>query len=433
MAVQGDQITLTLDELFKDDSVTQWYPKQSKTYKRIASATAEKINAKGGLYLIEKKRPQAISAADFATSDGADFPIGGKLAFLQLTVLPVTHRASVEISSNVEAQNEAALKQRPAKDYDYVMRSIRSLIEAYGLKQSRDIWGDRVGEIARISAVNSGTSTLTCDTAANLFGTFLLQPGMQIEVRDGAGVLRGYAEIDVIDRGGKTTILTAITLPNGTASTIAGTGMVANDRVYMRGCYNNNWAGINYFTQPGGAFEGQADRTGHYRLPGLQQNMAGATLTVGVARKMISDKEMRTDGDEATGEFYGSTQIDAYEATGLPTQAYGQSGDTLSQGYDRNKMKFSGRKWNRDLFVPRDVLAFLDLDLIDKFEMQPFKPLRNKDGSYEHMALGIANGAHRDAKMIYMRGIGNMGTNDPSALGPYYYGFSTAGLSTGNV
>jgi antitoxin component HigA of HigAB toxin-antitoxin module len=252
MAVQGDQITLTLDELFKDDSVTQWFPKQSKTYKRISSATAEKINAKGGLYLIEKKRPQAINASDFATSDGADFPVGGKLGFLVLTVTPVTHRASVEISSNVEAQNEAALKQRPAKDYDYVMKSIKSLIEAYGLKQSRDLWRDRVGETARISAVNSGTATITCNTAANLFGTFLLQPGMLVEIRDAAGVFHAYAEIDSIDRKNKTAVLTAITDVAGVAGTIAGLGVVANDRVYMKGCYNNNWNGMAYFTAPDG-------------------------------------------------------------------------------------------------------------------------------------------------------------------------------------
>lgn len=440
MAVLGNQLTTTLDELFKDDEVTQWYPKQSATFRRIQSAGADKINAKGGLYLVENKRPQAIAAASFTGSDGSDFPTGGKLGFLQLTVLPITHRASVEISSNVEAQNDAALKQRPAKSYDYVLRSVKSLIEAYGLKQSRELWGDGVGEIARVSAVAGGTAgagTITCATAGNLFGTFLLQPGMQIQIHNGSsGTIRAYAEIDTINRGATTATLISLTsdAAGATNVTLAGAGVTANDRVYMRGCYNANWSGINFLTQPAGAFQGLADRSGHYRLPGLQQDMAGATLTVGVVRKMISDKEMRCDGAEASGEFFASTQIDAYEATGLPTQVYGQNDDTLKQGYNRNKMRFDSRSWTRDLYIPRDVLAFLDLDQIDKFEMQPFKPLRNSDGSYEYMAPSVTTpGTHRDAKMIYMRGIGNIGTGDPSSLGVWYYGFSTAGLSTGNV
>lgn len=433
MAVQGDQITLSLDELFKDDSVTQWFPKQSPTYKRIAAAKAENINAKGGLYLIEKRRPQAIVSADFASSDGNDFPVGGKLAFLQLTVTPITHRASVEISSNVEAQNEAQMKQRPAKDYNYVLKSIKSLIEAYGVKQSRDLWGDRVGEIARASAVNSGTITITCNTAANLFGAYLVQPGMDVEFRTSGGTLHGYGSVVSIDRAGKTFIMENVLDSTGAASTITSAGITTNDRIYMKGTYNACWNGVQYLTAPSGAFEGQADRTGHYRLPGMQEDMSGATMTIGHLRKMRSDKEMRCDGTEAAGEFYGSTQIDAYEATGLPTQVYGQSGDTLKQGYNRDKMMFDSRGFNRDIFIARDAFAFLDLDQIDKFEMQPFKPLRAGDGSYEHLGNSATTGGHRDAKLIYMRGIGNMGTGDPSSLGVYKYGFSTSGLSTGNV
>lgn len=430
MSVDGVNITESLDELFKDDSVTQWYPKQSKTFRRINAAPKSNINAKGGLYLVETKKPQAIIADDFASSDGAEFPDGGVLAFLIMTVTPITHRAAVKISSNVEAQNQAKLKQRPASNYDYIMKSIESLNLAYGLKQSRDVVGDRVGEIARISSVNSGTATITCDTAANLFGVFLLQPGMDVEFRDGSGTLRGYARINKLDRGAKTATLEVIRTTLDAGSTIAGLGITTNDRVYMKGCYNNNWAGFAYFTQKTGAFQGRPDRSEHYRLPGMQQDMGGVTLTTGHLRRMITEKEMRCDGDEVRGEFYASTQIDAYEQTGLTTQVYGQSGDSLKQGYEVDKMRFGGRPMNRDLFFPRDVMAFLDISQVDKFEMQPFKPLKNGD-SYEFMAWGSK--AHKDAKLMYMRGIGNLGCGDPSALGNWYYNFSTAGLATGNA
>lgn len=432
MALEGNNITETLDDLFAKDEIAQWFPNQSAAFRRIDSASPKNINAKGGQYLVETETPQAIVAGDFAGTDGAEFPTGGRLSFIIMTVLPITHRASFEVTSNVDAQNEAALKQRPAKNYDYVMKGISLLMKAYGLKQSRDLWGNKTGEIARVSGVTG--NVVTCNTSANQFGSYLMQAGMDCEFRAADGTLRGYGVVQSMNRKAKTFACKAATVRNA-AGAITGTlqsnGVATADRVYMKGCYNNNWTGISAFTEPLGAFQGRSDRSEHYRLPGMKEDKGGATLTVGMMRKMISDQEMRLDGGEATGEFWGSTQIDAYEATGLPTQAYGQSGSSLKQGYNKKGMMFADKKFNRDLYIPRDVLALIDMSEIDKFEMQTFKPLKNgADGTYFHLANGV--NAHRDSRFVYFRGIGNLGVEDPSSLGVWYENLSTAGLSTGN-
>lgn len=433
MAVQGTNITDTLDQLFADDEVVQWYPKQSKCFKKVQSASAKSINAKGGLYLIETEIPQALSASDFASSDGAEFPVGGRLAFLVLTVSPVTHRASFEVSSNVEVQDEAKYKQRPAKGYQYVMRCIKALMSAYGLKQSRDLWGDKVGELARSSAA-AVSNTVTCNTSANLFGSFLIQVGMRLEFRDGSGTIVAYGTVTTVNRQAKTFVCNDVRDNTDTVTgTLQANGVTTNTRVYMRGCYNQNWSGISHMLETSGAFQGAADRTGHYRLPGIKEDKGGATLTVGMVRKMISDQEMRVDGDEVKGEFFASTQYDAFEATGIATKVYGQNGGKLTQGYGQIAMQSAdgARNFNKDLFIPRDVLALVDIDKLDKFEMHTFKPLKDNGGSYFHQANGV--NAHKDSKFVYFRGIGNLGTDDPSQLGVWYYNLSTAGLSTGNI
>ncbi len=253
---------------------------------------------------------------------------------------------------------------------------------------------------------------------------------MECEFRDGAGVLHAYGTVSAISRGSKTATFTNVKDNTGTVTgTLQANGVVTNDRVYMKGCYNANWKGISHFLEASGAFEGQSDRTGHYRLPGLREDKGGATLTVGMTRKMITDQEMRVDGDDVKGDFYCSTQYDAFEATGISTKVYGQTGDELKQGYGR--LSFDGRKFIKDLYIPRDVLALIDLDKVDKFEMQPFQPLKNGDGSYFHQAIGTT--AHKDSKFVYFRGIGQLGTDDPSQLGVWIENLSTAGLATGNA
>lgn len=433
MPVQGADLTLTLDELYANDEMIQWYPEQSASFKRINRASPKLINARGGRYLIELKTPQAINAADFASSDAVEFPSGGFLTFLEMTVTPITHRASFSVTSNVTAQNKGALKQKPAKNYDYVMKATESITQAYGVKQSRDMWGNRVGEIGRVSGIS--TNTLTLNTAANLFGSFLFENGMQVEYRDGSGTLKGYSYVKSVDRFNKNFVAELTTDPDGTTKTSPAaltSAVTTNDRIYMRGCYNNNWAGVSHFLEKTGAFQGLADRTAHYRLPGLREDKGGQTLTASMIRKMISDQEMRVNNDSVKGEFFGSTQVDAYEMTGLPTQVWGQSGETLKQGYSNLQFNSAGggRKFTKDLYIPRDVLTLCDLDMIDKFEMQPFQPLKGDNG-YFFRAWGTL--AHKDFELMYFRGIGNLGCSDPSRLGVWYENLSTAGLSTGNA
>lgn len=426
-----NDITDTLDQLFANNSVADLIPSYSRSWREIEEGPDKLINQKGAYYLLQTRKPSHIvSEAYGASAAGLQFPEANKSKFLLMNVAAVQDRATIQWDGNVDVENAPALKQKPAKNLDYVKNMLKGIYEAYGRDKSRQLWQNRTNEVGRVSAINTGTRVVTCNNSGNLFNAQLIEEGDILEVRDSGGTLKGYVMVESVYRPSKTFVIDANYIQDTTESTVAlaTLGIANNDRLYQKGAYNAGWAGVPTHIATSGSYQSLADRTVHDHLTGVQIATAGKSASWALLMKLNSAQRFRKYGIKARGKFRASAQLDALFSTGMATQAFGQK-NTLSMGYDEEDISFRGLTFAWDYFVPRDEIHFSDLKAIDKFTLREFKPIRHENG-YEFLAPGVDR--HYDKTNIYLKGIGNTGAEIPAAVGGALTGLSTAGLALGD-
>lgn len=426
-------ITNTLDNLFANNSVADFTQKfVSPAWLEIENGPSKNINAKGPFYLYKSQAPNYIRSKAFGVNPGEQFPKPSKSKYALMNLVAIQDDATIEWDGDVDVQNnKPALKERPARDLDYVKSEMRDIYEAYARDKSRQLWQNRTNEIARVSAIANGTGTVTTNNAGNLFNAQLIEAGDFLEVRDAAGTLRGYVQVDTVQRSAKTFTVLAGSYRDAAGVTAAGLtalGVANNDRLYPEGGFNNGWSGIPYLTGATGNFQGVTNRENNEMLSGESYDAGGGSLSYALIRRLMSNSRYRNNGNKTRGKFYGSTQIDAFEATGIATQYYGQ-GKKLDIGYEEDDLMVLGKKFVYDEYVPRNELYFVDTKAIDKFELREFKPIRYRDG-YDFQKPG--SGMHYDASQIHFKGIGNLGAEIPAAVGAVLTNLSTAGLAVGD-
>lgn len=432
VSLQHDDITITLDELFAKNKVADLVPTYSDTYKRIKNADAKKINARGAFYLLQTRRPNNIRSQAFnGTNNGQQFPEANKSKWTTMNVTAIEDTATIQWDGNVEAQDEAMLKQKPAKDVDYVENEMAGIYEAYGRDKSRQIWQDRSNEVGRVSAINTGTRVVTCNNAGNLFNAQLIEEGDILEVRDNVGTLKGYIQVDSVYRPAKQFTIAANYIQDTTEATVAlaALGIANNDRLYPKGGYNNGYAGIPTMIATSGSFQSLADRTIHDYLTGVSIDASGRAASFALLMRLDAAARFRRHGRKAKGKFYASAQMYAIMATGLATQRDGQIAK-LDMGYEDEEIMYRGMSFNFDLYVPRNEIHNTDLDCVDKFELREFKPVKTRQGTYIHQAPGDKR--HYDRQNIYFKSIGNLGAEVPIDVGGVLTNLSTAGISLGD-
>jgi hypothetical protein len=428
-----DDVTVTLDELFANNTVAQLLPQDEllKCWRRISEASAKNINARGAFYMLQTQQPAHIRQKSFGTSPGAQFPEPTNSKYTTMNLSAIVDESTLQWDGNVDDQNQAALKQKPAKSLDYVERELEGAYAHYARQHARQLWGDASNELARVSAINTGTRTVTCNNAGNLFNVQLLEQGMLIEIRDSTGAtIRGYFRIESIYRPTKTFIIDANYIHDGTDTTaaLAGLGVANNDRIYPKFGYNNAWKGVDYMIATSGAFQSLADRTIHDHLTGVSIDGSARAISAALMRRLRSARRNRRYGKKSKGKFYASTQIDGYEATAFATQKYGQT-TSLDMGYTEDELKFDGKSFEWDYYIAKTKVYETDLSAIDRFELREFKPLK-KNGSYIHLAPGVDR--HYDKENIYLKGVGQLGCEVPAAVGGVLTNLSTAGLALGD-
>jgi hypothetical protein len=428
-----DDVTVTLDELFANNSVAQLLPQDEllKHWRMVSSGSAKNINARGAFYMLQSRQPNNIRQKAFGTSPGAQFPEPTKSKYLTMNLAAVVDEATLQWDGNVDDQNSAELKQKPAKSLDYVETELEGIYASYARAHARQLWSDGTNELARVSAINAGTFTVTCNNAGNLFNVQLLEEGMLIEIRDSTGAtVRGYFQIASVYRPTKTFIIDSNYVHDNTdaAAALAGLGIVNGDRIYPKNGYTQGWKGVDYLTATSGAFQSLADRTIHDHLTGVSIDASARALSAALMRRLRSARRNRRYGIKSKGKFYASSQIDAYEATAFATQKYGQT-TSLDMGYSEDELKFDGKAFEWDYYIVKNKVYETDLSAIDRFELREFKPLK-KYGSYIQMAPGVDR--HYDKENIYLKGVGQLGCEVPAAVGGVLTNLSTAGLALGD-
>ena len=427
-----DDVTVTLDELFANNTVAELLPQNEllRSWREVSSGAAKNINARGAFYMLQPQRPNNIRQKAFGTSPGAKFPEPTKSAWITMNLSAVVDESTIQWDGNVEDQNKGKLKQMPAKDLDFVERELEGIYNAYAHSKARQLWQDGSNELARVSAINTGTRVITCNNSGNQFNVQLLEQGMLIEVRDGSGTLKGYLQVESVNRPAKTFKCRSDYILDTAEATaaLASLSIANNDRIYPKYGYNQGWKGILYGLATSGAFQSLADRTVHDYLTGVQIDASGRAISAALLRRLRSARRNRKHGTKSRGKFYASAQIDGYEATGFATQKYGQT-TKLDMGYSEDELKFDGKTFQWDGYVPKNMVAEVDMQSIDRFELREFKPIK-MDGSYIHLAPG--DDRHYDKRNIYIKGIGQLGYEVPAAVGGLLINLSTAGLALGD-
>lgn len=427
-------LTARLDELYVNGSFSEFTPDVTDAAKEVRSASPKNINERGGFYLSLIEMPMNFASDDFGANAGADFGDAGKTSYLKQTVTALKRMSSVQWQDEVEVQSKPELMQKTGKSVNEKMQLIAHHLSAYAVSWSRELWGDRTNELARISAINTGTKTVTCANVGNMFGVFNLRIGQQIMIYSSVGVLRaggsGYLTVTSVNPANRTFSYASTT--TSPAVQTAPTGIVDGDIIYpsqgLVSLKDKALAGIKYMLGASGSYQGVADRTVNQFLTGTYINAGGATVSAAFLRRMKSEQKYKVWGKKTKGTFYASAQIDGYEATELGKQSFAQSGTTLNKGY--RKLYFDDSPFEEDMYIPRDAVVYADLSQIDRFELRPYSPVRDESG-YELPVPSNSGGTYKDMKMVRFRGYEQLGCETPAKLGVYADGFSTAGLSTG--
>jgi hypothetical protein len=428
MAEVYTDITTTLDELYAKDAFSNFTPEATETARSLMSADAKKINERGGLYLSLTEIPMNFASDDFAGAlAGAEFGDAGRTSWLKQTVTALKRMSSVKWQDEVDTQSKSSLRQAPVKSRDEKMGLIKGHLAAYGVSFSRELWGDKTNEVARVSAINTGSKTVTCANAGNLFGVFNIHVGQQLAVYNGASKRTtgsSYVTVSSVNRSNRTFVYSD-TAPTGTAS-----GDILYPAQTTTDSKDKGLAGASYMLAATGAYQGVSDRTTSSQLIGTRFAAAGAVLSAAWLRKMMSEQDYRViGGAETDGSFYASAQFDAYEATELGKQSWSQTGTTLNKGY--RILNFDKASFKKDPYVPRDAVAYVDFSKVDRFALAPYAPVKSQSGTYELQVPAATNATYQDNVMVLFRGYEQLGCEQPTALGVWADGFSTAGLALG--
>ncbi len=441
MSLTVANINNTLDNLYANKSVEDFTERFiSPVYKEIERGDSKLISSKGVNYLRKTQAPNYIRSKAFGVNPGEQFAKASNSKYALMNVTAIQNDATIEWDGDVDVQNnKSALKEAPAKGVDWVKSEMKDIYKAYAEERSRQIWQARENEVARISATNTGTNTITCENSGNLFGTQLIKAGMFLEIRDNAGTLRCYVVVDTVNRTGKSfkvknnvgdALKYRIRDTNGAALTAIPAGVVDGDRIYPEGGFNNGWAGLKYLYGTSGSFQSVADRTTEYQLSGVAINAAGAAMSYLFVRRLVSSLRYTNDGMKVKGKFYASAQTDAWESTLLAAQYNNNARGSADIGYEEDDMRVLGKKVAWDSYVPRDEFHYVNTAPIDRFELMEFGAYKKADGGYVREKPG--DGMGYDAFQIHFKGIGNLGTENPNEIGGYIYNLSVAGLALGN-
>jgi hypothetical protein len=435
MAQTYIDLTSRLDELYEQGAFAEFTPDVTDCAKMVRRGSAKNINERGAFYLSQSSMPMNFASSAFGASAGSDFGDGGKTTWLKQNVGALKRTSSVKWQDENEVQSKPGLLQKPVKSVNDKMALVIGLLKGYAVQWSRELWSDRTNEVARVSAINTGTKVVTCANSGNLFGVGNIYVGMDLMFYSSGGTLRsgnqGYVTVTGVNRANRT-FTYAVTDQYPTAQ-VAPNSIANGDIIYTsQGTTSNKDAGLSgvkHLLGQSGAFQGTSDRTINNWLMGTYYSAGGsAVLSASLLRYLKSNQYYNTFGKENSGKYYASTQKDAYEATELGKQSYAQDGETMKKGY--RKLYFDDAPFEKDMYVPRDAVFFVDLSKIDRFELSPFAPIRDAAG-YELRVPSTSGGTYQGNKMILFQGWEQLGTESPAELGAYMDGLSTSGLSVG--
>lgn len=434
MLIQQSQLMDNQRKKFANPTMKNFLPMRRGPFSKIKEIDKDNINARGFYYMFQDSAPRNFVQSPFATSEGGVFRDAGGSSYIVQNVLAITHRAVLSYTDQAQNVNRNSAHQEVS--HKVVNEMDKRHLQALENSMGRQFWGNRTNEVARVSAINTGTRTITCNHAGNLFGVYHLEKGDRLHVFSSGGVQRvsgggtsvDYLIVESVNPAAKTFVYSAFAADGVTA--ITAPALIANsDIIYPELGKDNAITGVESLMAASGAKQGLADCTVSKVTQGFTKAVGGQPLSVVYLRQATSAMRYSDPSDTTSkkngAKFYCSAQHDAFMALGDALQPTHQPGSDLALG--RTGISFEGIEIMFNAYVPRDVVCLLNASKLEKGILQDYGPVGGREPIMKQI-----NGDLYDQFSIPFRGYWNMGCQTPFELGVWMSGFTTTGLSLGH-
>jgi hypothetical protein len=388
----------------------------------VGRGGARETNARGVRLIAEvRKNPSMLWFAE-----GGKYPPGGTRRFLPMNVTYARFAIAARMTRDtLEHSGARALINVLADSVESDTRT--------GLKEfNQQAYRDGSGVKAIVTTRDSGTQVTT---ALPFRSRQLMHEGAYNFY---AGTARGAYVVGQKIGTGTSTLSAKVEATGVTTFDTVHADVIAGDVITWENSYGRAIHGLDYIIDNGTGLFQNASRSDYSQLRSIVLDASGTALTVAMMNKLqFQAKFLRgADNMNRTIMLSSPTQVNRYATLGdVSTNGLTAmpAGNILDLGY--SGYRFGNSTWVEDTDCPDDVLYWLNLANIEKFELKPFGivPLVGNDNGIAPIPGFDANGvgSYYDAGMYVLTFKGDLGSMDPAQAGMKIKNLSTSNLATG--
>jgi hypothetical protein len=392
--------------------------KATETWNLIEKGKTESTNALG------YRLPSSVedNASELWSSvEGDDFPEGD-------TDVPVS--MNVKYTRVYKTGTITGDVRNHEKDPDKIGSIISSKFgrAVMDLKKSinRMLFGESSGELARISAINTGTRTITCATTVNQFGVRKVKKRHKLEVRSAGGALRStntdYLVVESIDRDNDNFVYKA-------APGLAGDAAI-NDLLTLKKSYGNALHGLDYHLGNSGVYQNVTRGATNPALNAMVIDAQTEYLSASMIDKLINGMTFKA-GEENSDDLiitWSPAQKQQYWNLGYRLQQ-------IAGGAKKFDLSFEGATHQGiptrvDVDCPNNSLYCWRPSKLKRYQLEPIGMIDIGFGLLSPKNAASGQG-HADAYNFYIGGKFEIGCQTPHLLGGRISNLNTVGLPDG--
>jgi hypothetical protein len=392
--------------------------KVTETWNLVGKGTPESTNALGARIPVTVED----NASELWTStEGDDFPEGDSDVPVSMNVKYTRVYKTGTITGDVRNHDSD-----PDKIGGIISKQVANATKSLKKSINRMLFGNSSGELARISAINTGTRTITCDTTDNYFGVRKLPKRFKFEVRSTAGALRNgggveYGIVESVDRANKQFVYKA---NPGVAST-AG----VNDILVGRKGWGNAIRGLDYHLNNSGQYQNVPRGASNPALNALVIDAQQEYLSASLIDLLINSMTFK-QGTEARDELvitWGPTQKQQYWNLGYTLKTI--TGDKINLSFDEGS--HAGIKFGTDVDCNPDGMYIWRPSRLKRYQLLPVGMIDIGHGLLSPKNAADGQG-HADAYNFYIGGKFEMGCSAPHLLGARIENLNVENLPQGH-
>ena len=417
MALTTTQISTILIEKVAP-KIEDAVEKVTETWNLISKGKPESTNALGARI---PTNVEDNASEVWSSTEGADFPEGDNEVPVAMNVKYTRVYKTGSITGDVRNH-----EKDPDKVASIIGNSVSKCTAALKKSINRMLFGDSSGELARVSAINTGTRTITCDDTNNKFGVRKLMKRQKLEARTTGGALRSGGGIKFLvvtskDRANKQFVYDA---GQGAAADIAPT-----DILCLKDSYGAALRGLDYHINNSGLYQNVQRGATNEALNAVVFDAGTDYLSASMIDRVVNSMSFK-QGNEDTDDLiitWAPTQKQQYFNLGYSLKDH--MGNNLNLSFDG--VTHSNIPTRTDVDTPINALYVWRPSKLKRYQLDPVGPIDIGFGILSPKNAASGQG-HADAYNFYLGGKFEIGCSQPNLLGARIRNLNTVGLPDGN-